>query len=406
MAVSALATATVLTACSGSDSGSASAGGPSPIVIGVMAPVGTPQVDFGGIFAAVKASAAVVNKQGGINGRPIEVFTCNTQYQANQELACARQAVAKHAVAMVGNNNALVGTAMERILAQAHIADIANVGPLTSNYQGDNTFPLTWEIGSFFPCASKELAQKVNADSVVMVQSPVNVLDTIASMIGNGARTNGLRALPPIVTADNVSDYSPYVAQAQQSGAKIVVLGLLGSGPQAFVRASSAAGAKYTICTALGLTGSGGWADLGAATNQLYVGATFRPLSEAGSLPLLKTMLDSMAAEEATGDKYANTSPQVFQAQSMGAWLGVQAFAQVAKTIPGDVTAESFLPAITKAKVNLGDIIQDIDFTKARSAGDYQRVYNSDAYLWKWDSPSSQYHLEGSVKDTLDMAVG
>lgn len=402
VAVSALAVATAPAACSNSGGGS---GGASPIVIGTMAPVATPQIDYGGIFSAVKASAAVVNKQGGINGRPIQVFTCNTQRQANQELACARQAVAKHAVAMIGMNNSLNGTAVERILSQAHIADIENTGPLISSYQGNNTFPLTWETGSFLPCASKDLAQKVNADSVVMVRSPLSIGNLFASIVGNGARANGLNFKPPIVTSASVSDFSPYVAQAQKSGAKIVILMLLGSGPQAFVRASGDVGAKYTICTALGLSGSGGWSGLGAAANQLYVGATFKPLSQSKSLPLLKTMLDSMAVQKAGGDKYADTSPQAFQAQSMGAWLGVQAFAQVAKTIQGEVTARSFLPAIARAKVNMGGIIPDIDFTKIQSAGDYQRVYNSDAYLWKWDASNSQYLQEGSILSTLRLGI-
>lgn len=401
----ALSTAVFVAACGGSG-GSGSSNGPAPIVIGTMAAVGTPQIDYGGIFAAVKASASAINKKGGIHGHPIEVFTCNTQYQATQELACAREAVSKHAVAMIGMNNALSGTPVENILSRAHIADIENTGPLTSSYQGDNTFPLTWETGSFIPCVSKDLAQKAGADSVVMVHSPTNVATLFTTLIGNAARANGLKFLPPIETSANVSDYSPYVAQAQQSGAKIVVTLLLGSGPQAFVRASGAAGANYAICTALGLSGSGGFAGLGPATNQLYLGATFQPPSQAKSLPLMQEMLQSMADEYAAGDKYADTSPQTFQAQSMGAWLGVQAFAQVANTIKGDVTADSFLPAIRTAKVDLGGIIPSVDFTQAQSVGDYQRVYNSDAYLWKWEPANSQYLPEGSTQNTLKLALG
>lgn len=404
--ISGAAAAVLITSCSssGASSDSGSSGKASPIVIGSMAPVGTPEGDWGGIFAALNASAAVINEHGGINGHPLQVFTCNTQYQPNQELACAQSAVANHVVAMVGMLNDFQGAALEKILSDAHIADLENTGPLTSSFQGENTFPLTWEIGSFIPCVSKVLADQAHANSVVLVQERGPIANLLATPMENAARASGLKVLPRILTPPNVSDYSPYVAQAEQSGAGMVVIQLVGSGPQAFVRATSDAGAKYAVCTALGLSGSGGWAGLGSASNQVYVGATFKPLSQAKSLPLLQTMLSSMAAEQAKGVKDAATSPQNFQAQTMAAWLGVQAFAQVAKTIKGDVTGESFLTAIAHAKVNLGGIIPDVDFSQNQGIAPYDRVFNSEAYLWKWDPATSQYLLIGSVPNTLKLS--
>lgn len=407
-----------LAACSssgGSNPGASTSGGSNAsssggdIVIGNMAPVATSSVDFGGIPAAVEAAANQINQNGGINGRKIKVVTCNTQYVANQELACARQLVAAHAVAAIGMNNALQGTALEKILSDAHIADIENVGPLPASFQGTNTFPLTWELGSFSPCASSAIKNATGGKSVVFVGGQMPALPVVEPIIQKSAEAAGLAWKAPITHPLTVTDYSPYVAKAMASGADIVALLELGSGPQAFVRASSSAGAKYAICTALGLSGSGGWANLGSATNNLYVGATFKPLSESNSLPLMKSLIDSFAAEKSSGSqyaKYASTAPADFQAQAMGAWLGVQAFAQVAKTIKGDITAQSVLNALPTAKVNLGGIIPNIDFSQKQSAGDYKRVFNSDAYLWKWDSSTNSYQLAGSDPDTLKVLGG
>jgi branched-chain amino acid transport system substrate-binding protein len=52
--------------------------------------------------AGAKAAAAVINGKGGIGGRKVEVFTCNTMYQPATVAACARKSIAAKATAAFG----------------------------------------------------------------------------------------------------------------------------------------------------------------------------------------------------------------------------------------------------------------------------------------------------------------
>ncbi|MGX1163639.1 amino acid/amide ABC transporter substrate-binding protein (HAAT family) [Arthrobacter sp. SLBN-100] len=401
----------VVSGCStdASESPDGTAGSSDDILIGTMAPIGTPQADLGGIPAALEAAAADVNKNGGINGRNVRIVTCNTQYGSNQELACARQLVKDGVVAVAGMNNVFQGAAVEKIFADADIADIANTGPLVEAYQGTNTFPLTWETGSFIPCASSPIAEATGGKVVQLVAFQDPASEQFAKLMQRSAEASGLKWNDPIFNPPTVSDFSPYVARAQASGADIVVIMQLGSGPQAFVKAASAVEADFAICTALGLSGAGGWDGLGSAEENLYVGATFRPLSESTTVPMLERLVNSYADLQASSSDYAaysSTNPADMQAQGVAAWLGVQALAQVARTIEGDVTPTSVIGALPTAKVSMGGIIPDIDFTKLTSAGEYERVFNSDAYLWKWDASNNDYTLAGEVADTLELTSG
>jgi ABC-type branched-subunit amino acid transport system substrate-binding protein len=396
----------LVVACSSSKSkGSQSSA--SPIVIGMESAVHTSLVTYGpGAVAGLQGYVRAVNKSGGINGHPVKVFVCDTQEQPNLEISCARQAVAQHVVAMVGSNIVYQGAQYEKILSAAHIADVENSGPLPTNYGGSNTFPITWETGSFMPCVNQLIAKAAHGTKVVAVQNLVTqVAQFFNPLMANTTKASGVKWLPPITAPANVSDFSPYVAQAQKSGADIVVSMLVGSGPQAFVRASSAAGTKYAICTALGLSGSGGWAGTGSAGDNLYVGATFPPLSS--DLPLMKQFNADMVAEKASGDNGADTSPAKFTAQMMTSWLAGLTFKQVAESISGTIDAPAFLKAISTAKVTFGGILPDIDFAaKAETGGPYEHVYGSGAYLWKWNSASGTYSSAGQVQDTFKAAQG
>ena len=398
--------ATLLAACSSNSSGSGESGPNSPIVVGIATGIQTSEVTFGpGAVAALQAFANALNKSGGINGHPMQIITCDTRNQPNLEISCARQAVSHHVVAMLGSNIVYQGDEYEKILSAANIADVENTGPLPSNYKG-NTFPVTWETGSFMPCVSQAIGKASGGTSVVVVQNVVSQVSTLFDgLMANGAKKSGLRWLDPINAPAGASDFAPYVAQAQNSGADIVIEELLGAGPQAFVRASSAAGAKYAICTAVGLSGSGGWTGTGPAEGNVYVGATFAPLTS--DVPLMKKFLADLAAERAAGNDAADTSPAHFQAQTMGAWLAGHTFAQVASKIPGTVTANNFLKAIAGAQVTFGGIIPDVNFAApAEKGGPYEHVYGSSAYLWKWSPTNGTYSNEGEIQDTFQFSQG
>jgi ABC-type branched-subunit amino acid transport system substrate-binding protein len=377
-------------------------------VIGTEAPVGTTIVNYPGIFSAVQAAAATINDSGGINGHPIKVFTCNTQGTSNGELGCARQAISNQVVAMVGANIDNATEQFNQVMTAAQVADIANTGADLYAYSGSIAYPVTFIDGTFDPCVSGLLASSSGhpKSAVLVADANAQALALFEPFFANQAKADGIKWLTPIVAPSTVSDYSPYVAQAQADHPGMVVMLLQGSGPQAFVHASSQAGATYDICTALGLDGSGQWGGLGSEVSNLYVGADFSPVSDASAAPsLMKTLYASMEARYKSGDSAANPAPTTIQAQAVEAWLGTWAFAQAARTIQGPITAASVSNAMPHVKATFGGIVPDVDFAKFENCGLFKRVYNSTEYLWKYNESANDYTEVGSLPDNFKTAV-
>jgi branched-chain amino acid transport system substrate-binding protein len=400
---------------SSSSGGAAATAAPkgTPILFGSVTTVNNPTVSNPGIFAALKAGAAAVNKAGGINGHPVKIWTCNAELNPSVELACARKAVAAGVIAMVGDGNALASfKTYGGILSSAGIADVSNTGPFPNGFEGSNTFPVTWPLSEFVPCTSPELAKIAGGKKVVDVTSSGPDATTLVPLFEGITKAVGLTFVKNISVPVTTSDYSSTVAAAEQSGANIVEMLLLGGGPEAFVRASSEAGAHYVICTAAGLTGEGGWGDAGSEANKLYIGGDFKPLT--ANVPGMKRFLSEMAAGSASGDSAASTSPTVFQDETMETWLGLQAAVQAAKTIQGPVTRTTFLAAMKKAKVSFGGIVPPVNFAApAETPGAtslpfvqaFQHVWQSTAYLWKWVPTENNYTLTSTYPDTFKTAV-
>jgi branched-chain amino acid transport system substrate-binding protein len=384
----------------------------SPIVFGSMTTVNNPTASFPGIFSALNAGADAINHSGGINGHPIKIWTCNSEYTASGELACARKAVAAGVIAMIGDLNGLASfKTYGGILSAAHIADIENTGPLPNGFEGDTTFPVTWPLSEFLPCNSAALAKLAGGKKIVEVEQVQPLNAVLDPLYRNMAKAEGLTYLKTI-DAPTSGDMSSAVAQAEQSGANIVLMSLLGSGPQQFVRASSAAGAHYAICTAVGLSGHGGWAGTGSAAANVYLGGDVKPLNS--DIPGMKQFVAQMAAAVARGDKDASTAPGVFEDEAIEAWLGLTAAVQAAKTISGPVTRDSFLSAMKKASVSFGGIIPPVNFatppqTPPKGAlpviQPFQHVYNAPAYLWKWIPSQNDYVLKAAFANGFNEAA-
>src|SRR4051812_23210222 len=134
-----------------------------PIKLFVIAPVATPIQNYPDAQAGAEAAAAAINKKGGIKGRKIQIGFCNTRSNANQAVACARQAVSEKAVAVVTHISTLTNLEIP-ILQQAKIP---SVGLQTNGNAIDWTNPYSYPLvsgstGAYLtiPFAMKKLNKK------------------------------------------------------------------------------------------------------------------------------------------------------------------------------------------------------------------------------------------------------
>ncbi|SDL32181.1 amino acid/amide ABC transporter substrate-binding protein, HAAT family [Nocardioides sp. YR527] len=171
--------------------------------------------------AGAQAAAAAVNAGGGIGGRPIEVIVCSDELNADTARQCAREAVAKKVVAVVG----LQTTNETAILPVLESAGIPAIGVYPFTDVG-----LTSEVS--FPDVSGFVGQTLGM-GFQLAQSGASKVSTvvpgglggISNAVGDaveigsasgGASYGGLVQIPA-----KASDLSPAVASATEDGASV-----------------------------------------------------------------------------------------------------------------------------------------------------------------------------------------
>ena len=97
--------------------------------------------------AGIEAAISDINAAGGINGHQVKFAFCDTQYNPNQEIDCARQMVTDHVVAVI-NPDFLANQTGEpyKVLAQAGIPVVGDSGLSPAGMASPNSFPLAGGI--------------------------------------------------------------------------------------------------------------------------------------------------------------------------------------------------------------------------------------------------------------------
>src|SRR3954447_1245193 len=110
---------------------------PGPILIGEVAPLTGPAATVGTrLNKASKMWADDINAKGGINGRKIELVTCNDEARPEKAVACLRDMQEKGAVMIFGNSLTASLRAMQPLVKQGPLLLIPspNVVPPADGY--------------------------------------------------------------------------------------------------------------------------------------------------------------------------------------------------------------------------------------------------------------------------------
>ncbi|WP_230314100.1 ABC transporter substrate-binding protein [Nakamurella alba] len=355
-AVPAMVIALGVTACGSSadTSGSTSSGGgggDGGIHFQVTAAVGSSLTNYPDVEAGANAAVAAINKAGGVNGKQITMTFCNTRGDVNQAMACARQADTDGADAVLGR----VDIYSPQTLPIIEAAKIPDIGSVSTGADLDYVSPITFPLapGTFGAYAASPQAFKDGgAKSMVVVTVDLGIGIKQAEVTGAVGEAIGLEVKPMIkVPTQGVTDFTPFAQQVKDSGADAVLIQLGPTGGQAFVKAADAIGLQAQLGgTAFSLGQSEG-AGLGALASRLMVTSPYPStddLSVDGIARYNKELDDNGVAKD----------PALRRLAGLNAWLSVYAAAEVAKTIQGDVTKESMLEALGKAKdIDLFDLV-------------------------------------------------
>jgi ABC-type branched-subunit amino acid transport system substrate-binding protein len=379
----------------------------APILIGTQALVNTPIGSYPQVFAGVKAAALAINRGGGIHGHRIEVLTCNGQNDPNAEVRCAGNAVSSGVVAEVGDIEVANPGGVENALESGNTADLGAYAFAPQQYSSPIAFPLTFLEATEIPCATKTLASTVGANAKFVTLASTLPSSAASTGLWNIALAKeGLASAAPVVVGPTVADLSPAAAAVANGGANIVFINTLPTQITSFIASAVATRHSYTYCAPDGTLPGSDFVQLGGKIPKFYQGTVYPPPSAASKFPELQKFISQMKAEQKAGDSPASLSASNYNTVILNAWLGMQAFDQVASSMTGPINHTTFLATLGTSSVkNLG-IVPTLDFDHSISSSPlFKRVFSDTVYLERWNVAKKEMILVpgGAVPNSLQI---
>jgi len=338
--------------------------------------------------------ADYINAKGGINGRPLEVTVCYEKFDPAVATECARQAVDEGMVSIVGSFTYFAESIVP-VIAESSITWFGACCPITP---AELTSPYSFNIGNQPMYAVGAVKRAVddgceNINAVIIDGAQVFIPPMENAMKALGKSFGATVILPP-----TAQDYSSEVAQAT-SGADCVI-SVISETP--FITWNTAWTQSGTTARQYGPQGN-----LNSVSAKGNEEATDGDVI-AGMYPDLSTAPwdEYRAALEAAGiDQEANDYNSL---GGMGTWAAFVGFTQIAESIEGEITAESFYNAAnTTTNLDLNGMVPPIDFTKEWSDGleGYNRLFNRSVVFSKLEM-GKVVPLTTEFEDVGNLAMG
>ncbi|MGI9597353.1 MAG: ABC transporter substrate-binding protein [Acidimicrobiales bacterium] len=310
--------------------------------------------------------AEYINARGGIAGRPLEVTVCDELFDPAVATTCARQAVEEDMISIVGSFT-FFAESIVPVIAESDITWFGACCPITPS---ELTSPHSFNIGNqpMYAVGAVKRAiddgcQSINA--VIIEGAEIFIPPMENAIAALGQSFGEIVSLPA-----TAQDYSGEVAQSLGNDADCVIT---------------------IISETSFITWNTAWAQSGTDAVQYGPQGNLNEVSAAGN-------------EEATdGDIVVGMYPDISTAPwdeyrlaldeggydlgeldynslgGMGTWAAFVGFTQIAETIDGEITAESFFEAASNtSNLDLDGMVPVLDFTQEWTDGleGYQRLFN------------------------------
>jgi ABC-type branched-subunit amino acid transport system substrate-binding protein len=360
-----------------------------------MADVVSTGVSYRNIQEAGRVATDWINAHGGVNGHPIKYNFCDSKGTPSGAATCAEQAVANHAVAVVGSFN-FAGDAVMPVLEAAKIPYFGNCCAISPK-EFSSAYDLP--IGNQ-PMYAVGLVLRAHEDGckslgAVIIQGA----ELFEPLMNNAVKALGMKPIKYVsLPATSTEDSSE--AAAVTSGTDCQIL-IVGETPMtALIPALIQTGAKLKLYGPQGNLDPKSVKGHESATNGSVI-ASF------GYTNITTPPWASF--QQALKQYNADPNQDYNSPGGAGTWIAYQAFAQVAKTIKGDITNTSFYDAANKATVSFPGEIPNVDFTKPwGSQGGlkaYDRLFNTYVSFDKLEN-GKLVPLTSTFQNVSNLALG
>ena len=285
--------------------------------------------------AGAEAAVAEINANGGINGRPLNLITCDNAANPDQTNSCVEQAKADGAVSFVGS--AVFFPTAWPVLNSEKIPYLFGESLTPSEDTSPISFPLSGQLGWYYGIAA--YLKKLGVKHPALIRCEIAACAYGGTLLDQAYTLDGMSQGKTIVAPLATTDYSSYAASAMAGGTDAVVV--TGTEATAVPEAMALRQQGFTgkIIGVSADINTSAVSELGSAGNGLYVvGLIQQP-----------TVASSQVTEF---DKYMNQVDSSAQKDELAltCWASVQLFAQVAKGLT-TITPATVLAALDSAKV-------------------------------------------------------
>ena len=324
-------------------SSAVSATSKSPINVEIISVLSNPSFSAPEAATAAEAYVKQANASGGINGHPIDLQVCDSDLNPNKETGCFQQAVTDHDVAVVGSF-LLFGTGM-KLLQAAGIPFIGGNGSTIAEYTSPVSFPAdSGEVGWYYGEAA--LLRKAGVTKPAIMYCDTSACDLSVQYAQQYWKQSGGGAIKSVLAPLASPDFSSQASSTASGGINGV---MMSSATQEIPKmVTDLRQANFTGPVALidAFVDTSTLSAMGSYANGLLVSGLLDPTTQTSS-PAVKAFVNAMNSKDPSALK---------DGIAEHAWNGFDLFGQVAKTIPGSVTAASLRNALqgVKKPVTLG----------------------------------------------------
>jgi ABC-type branched-subunit amino acid transport system substrate-binding protein len=300
------------------------------------------------------AAAGRINREGGIDGGPVEILACDTEADANIAAECGRQAVAEDVLAVVGSIS-LHSDEYFPLLAENQIPSIGNNPASAGDLTSEASFPITGGAVSTFGTLPVALAEE-GRERISLARIDLSVAAGLASFANVGLERLGLEIVDDVAVPAGAPDMASYVDAALQGDVDGIVIGMAGQDATNFAIAAKQADPDVQLAF-VATDEAAALEALGDQAEGLVVATPFRDDEE--------LLAEVEADYEAAG--LDGALPTL-------SYASVLAVAEMAKDLP-QITHEALwahLPTVENLNIGIMPLLQFVE----GGAGGVPRIFN------------------------------
>jgi ABC-type branched-subunit amino acid transport system substrate-binding protein len=325
-----------------------------PVYVITLAPIDTPAVNTPEVLNAATGAVRFINDAGGLNKHEVKLIACNDGNDPNKAAGCARQAVDKQAIAVVGGFTTNGSTIMP-VLKKAGIPWIGGYGLSPDELKDEGSFLLRSGAAAFAGVGAKAVDDGCDSITTVLYDTPAT--GNAIALVNAGLAARKAPPAKNIKVPTTTTDFSSVAKAAGE--ADCTILGLPDDQTVAVAVAGKALGVKTRYYLLAGLSDS-----TIKQANGALAGAVSVTNFVDGSDPAWNDAKKARDDVDWTAGSGQNT------------WAAYRVLATVMKDQP-TLSAKAVMQAMSTAtKVDADGLIAPVDFKTPFGVPGLERVYN------------------------------